>query len=152
MRFTAEISCFETAYDAENGKQRLLQRHFEADEASETVVVAVRGRRSLSVPPGASQRRVSSKRSMQRLTEDELLELYKMSYGGGRKSSKAAQEEEEVRKKMMRKPSRKISREGDYLVIQDRLGCIMSQTGAQQVHERRVLINSDEYNYVVKNM
>ena len=130
MRFTAEISCFETAYDAENGKQRLLQRHFEADEASETVVVAVRGklpcpassshfcssnfpltgRRSLSVPPGASQRRVSSKRSMQRLTEDELLELYKMSYGGGRKSSKAAQEEEEVRKKMMRKPSRKISR------------------------------------------
>ena len=47
---------------------------------------------------------------MQRLTEDELLELYKMSYGGGRKSSKAAQEEEEVRKKMMRKPSRKISR------------------------------------------
>lgn len=44
MRFTAEISCFETAYDAENGKQRLLQRHFEADEASETVVVTVRGK------------------------------------------------------------------------------------------------------------
>merc|ERR1711953_1528361 len=153
MRFTAEISCFETAYDAENGKQRLLQRHFEADEASETVVVAaIRGRRSLSAVPSSSQRRVSSKRSMQRLTEDELLELYKMSYGGGRKSSKAAQEEEEVRKKMMRKPSRKISREGDYLVIQDRLGCIMSQTGAQQVRERRVLINSDEYNYVLKNM
>lgn len=130
MRFTAEISCFETAYDAENGKQRLLQRHFEADEACETVVVTVKGRlsfsikyrlvntkhsifqyigrRSLSVPP--SQRRVSAKRSMQRLTEDELLELYKMSYGGGRKSSKAAQEEEEIRKKLMRKPSRKISR------------------------------------------
>ena len=52
MRFTAEISCFETAYDAENGKQRLLQRHFEADEASETVVVAaIRGKlvSSLSV-------------------------------------------------------------------------------------------------------
>lgn len=105
---------------------------------------------------------------MQRLTEDELLELYKMSYGGGRKSSKAAQEEEEIRKKLMRKPSRKISRwglfsrsaqyilifcrEGDYLVIQDRLGCIMSQTGAQQVRERRVLINSDEYTSVIKNM
>ena len=43
MRFTAEISCFETAYDAENGKQRLLQRHFEADEACETVVVTVKG-------------------------------------------------------------------------------------------------------------
>ena len=68
------------------------------------------GRRSLSAVPSSTQRRVSSKRSMQRLTEDELLELYKMSYGGGRKSSKAAQEEEEVRKKMMRKPSRKISR------------------------------------------
>ena len=109
------------------------------------------GRRSLSVPP-APQRRVSAKRSMQRLSEDELLELYKMSYGGGRKNSRAAQEEEELRRKMMRKPSRKISREGDYLVIQDRLGVLMSQTGAQQVLEKRVLINSNEYNYVLKNM
>ena len=90
---------------------------------------------------------------MQRLTEDELLELYKMSYGGGgRKNSRAAQEEEELKRKMMRKPSRKVSREGDYLVIQDRLGVLMSQTGAQQVREKRVLINSDEYNYVLKNM
>ena len=39
MRFTAEISCFETSYDAENGKQRLLQRHFEADEAAATVTI-----------------------------------------------------------------------------------------------------------------
>jgi len=85
------------------------------------------------------------------LTEDELLELYKMSYGGGSKNSEEEKrKEEELRRKLMRKPSRKISREGDYLVIQDRKGVLMSQTGAQEVEERRVLINSEEYKCFMK--
>ena len=72
---------------------------------------------------------------MSRISEEEMMELYKMSFGGGPpKSSQAAREEEEIRKKLIRKPSRKISREGDYLVVQERLGVMMSQTGAQQVH------------------
>ena len=79
-----------------------------------------------------------------------MMELYKMSFGGLPKSARAAQEEEEIKRKLMRKPSRKISREGDYLVIQDRMGVLMSQTGAQQVSEKRVLINSDEYKDVIK--
>ena len=50
------------------------------------------------------------------MTEDELLELYKMSYGGGSKNSEEEKrKDEELRRKLMRKPSRKISREGDYL-------------------------------------
>ena len=57
-----------------------------------------------------------------------------------------------MRKKMLRKPSRKVSREGDYLLIQERLGVVMSQSGAQQVRERRVLIDSDEYKCVVKEL
>ncbi len=52
----------------------------------------------------------------------------------------------------MRKPSRKISREGDYLVVQERLGVLMSQTGSQQVRECRYLINSDEYKDAIKNL
>ena len=55
-----------------------------------------------------------------------MLELYKMSFGGGDKREKQKREEEELRKKMLRKPSRKISREGDYLVVQERLGVQMS--------------------------
>ena len=81
-----------------------------------------------------------------------MLELYKMSFGGGDKREKQKREEEELRKKMLRKPSRKISREGDYLVVQERLGVLMSQTGAQQVRKNRYLINSDEYKAVVKNL
>ena len=39
-----------------------------------------------------------------------------MSYGGGSKNSEEEKrKEEELRRKLMRKPSRKISREGDYL-------------------------------------
>ena len=41
------------------------------------------------------------------------------------------------------KPSRKISREGNYLVVQERIGVLMSQTGAQQVRKNRYLINSN---------
>lgn len=95
-----------------------------------------------------------AKKSMgSRLTEDEMMELYKMSFGGGSKNSEEERKkEDEMRKKLMRKPSRKISREGDYLVIQDRKGVLMSQTGAQLVEEKRVLINSDEYKDVIKSM
>lgn len=90
---------------------------------------------------------------MSRISEEEMMELYKMSFGGGPpKSSQAAREEEEIRKKLIRKPSRKISREGDYLVVQERLGVMMSQTGAQQVHETRYLINSEEYRNVIKHL
>jgi hypothetical protein len=79
------------------------------------------------------------------------MELYMMSFGG-RTKSQSAQEEEDARRKMTRKPSRKISREGDYLLIQEKLGVLMSQTGAQQVKETRVLIDSDEYHYIIKSM
>ena len=75
-----------------------------------------------------------------------------MSFGGGDRGKEQKREEEELRKKMIRKPSRKVSSEGDYLVVQERLGVLMSQTGAQQVRESRYLINSDEYNCVVKNL
>ena len=67
-----------------------------------------------------SSRRKSGKKSLGRLTEDEMLELYKMSFGGSKNSEEERRKEEEMRRKLMRKPSRKISREGDYLVIQDR--------------------------------
>ena len=49
-----------------------------------------------------------------------------------------------------RKPSRKISREGDFVVIEERRGCRMSQAGTQEVTQERVLINSDEYFYMMK--
>lgn len=151
MKFTAEISCYESriGFEENDEDNQEFERHFESDEATATVTVTVQ-RRASSVAPS---RRVSSKKSLSRISEEEMMELYKMSFGGGPpKSSRAAQEEEEIRKKLMRKPSRKISREGDYLVVQERLGVLMSQTGAQQVRENRYLINSDEYRSIIKSM
>ena len=61
-------------------------------------------------------------------------------------------EEEDLKRKLaaQRKPSRKISREGDFVVIEERRGCRMSQAGTQEVTQERVLINSDEYFYMMK--
>jgi len=153
MRFTAEISCFESRFDDQCNQTQL--RHFETEDIVANITIQRPGqKRSLSVPPasfGSPRKRSGRKSGLSRLTEDELLELYKMSYGGGSKNSEEEKrKEEELRRKLMRKPSRKISREGDYLVIQDRKGVLMSQTGAQEVEERRVLINSEEYKCFMK--
>merc|ERR1712073_67264 len=129
----------------------LQLRHFESDEAEATVKIR-NNRRSFSMPLNQN-RKVSAKKSMSRISEEEMLELYKMSFGGGGgRREEQKREEEELRKKLLRKPSRKVSREGDYLVVKERLGVLMSQTGAQQVRESRYLINSDEYKCVVKNL
>merc|ERR1711971_1241203 len=153
MRFTAEISCFESTFE-NDGLQplghQLSPRHFESEDVEATLSIKSNPRRSISMPPRS--RKVSSKKSMSRISEEEMLELYKMSFGGSDKREKQKREEEELCKKMLRKPSRKISREGDYLVVQERLGVLMSQTGAQQVRESRYLINSDEYKCVVKDL
>lgn len=71
--------------------------------------------------------------------------------GLGTKSDSARREEEEIKKKLaaQRKPSRRISREGDYIVIQERAGIKTSQAGTQTITEERVLINSDEYFYLL---
>merc|ERR1712166_658466 len=103
------------------------------EDAEATVSIQSNPRRSISMPPRS--RKVSSKKSMSRISEEELLELYKMSFGGGgARKEEQKREEEELRKKMI-KPSRKVSRQGDYLIVQERLGVLMSQTGAQQVKE-----------------
>ena len=73
MRFTAEISCFESTFDididdaddASNGED-LQARHFESDEAEATV--SIRSRRSSTSVPRS--RRVSSKKSMSRISEE----------------------------------------------------------------------------------
>jgi len=154
MRFTAEISCFESTFE-NDGLQplghQLSPRHFESEDVEATVSIKSNPRRSISMPPRS--RKVSSKKSMSRISEEEMLELYKMSFGGGgARKEEQKREEEELRKKMTRKPSRKVSRQGDYLIVQERLGVLMSQTGAQQVKESRYLINSDEYNCVCKDL
>ena len=83
------------------------------------------------------------------------MELYRIScmgWSGGSKSESARREEEELARKLaaQRKPSRKISREGDYVVISEKRGVKTSQAGAQEITEERVLINSDEYFYMMQ--
>ena len=99
--------------------------------------------------PGASTSRIRKKRDPT-FTEEEELELCRIGMGLGCGSDERRREEEELRKKMMRKPSRKVSREGSYVLIQEISGIRMTQTGSQQIREERVLIGSDEYNYMLK--
>jgi len=60
-----------------------------------------------------------------------------------RKTSKLDREDELVRM-AMRKASRKVSREGEWLVIREKTGLLTTQNGTQQIRETRVRINEDE--------
>merc|ERR1719167_543730 len=46
--------------------------------------------------------------------------------------------EDELIQKAMRKRSRKVSREGDFLLLVEKNGLLTTQSGVQEVHERRV--------------
>ena len=51
MRFTAEISCFESRYDSKSDHSH--QRHFESEDIEANITIQRPGqKRSLSVPPG----------------------------------------------------------------------------------------------------
>jgi hypothetical protein len=60
-----------------------------------------------------------------------------------RKQSKLEREEELVRM-AMRKSSRKVSRMGEWLIIQERVGLLTTQNGTQQIHEKRIRINEED--------
>merc|ERR1711913_272243 len=46
--------------------------------------------------------------------------------------------EDELIQRAMRKRSRKVSREGDFLLLVEKNGLLTTQSGVQEVHERRV--------------
>merc|ERR1712168_1552376 len=85
-------------------------------------------RRASSVPTGRRPSRTSfsSGRSRRKrdpnFTEEDELELFKLSVmgWGGQGGETAKREEEDIKRKLaaQRKPSRKISREGDFVVIE----------------------------------
>eukprot|EP00088_Acartia_fossae_P064292 TRINITY_DN7908_c0_g1_i3.p1 TRINITY_DN7908_c0_g1~~TRINITY_DN7908_c0_g1_i3.p1 ORF type:complete len:165 (-),score=61.86 TRINITY_DN7908_c0_g1_i3:257-751(-) len=60
-----------------------------------------------------------------------------------RKQSRLQREEELVRM-AMRKSSRKVSRQGEWLVIQEKVGLLTTQNGTQQIHEKRIRINEQD--------
>ena len=45
---------------------------------------------------------------------------------------------------------RKVTRQGDFVVITEKVGLVTSQSGVQLVREERVQINSDDYDRLVK--
>jgi len=60
-----------------------------------------------------------------------------------RKLSKMEREEELVRI-AIRKSSRKVSRQGQWLLIQEKVGLLTTQNGTQQIHEKRIRINEED--------
>jgi len=60
-----------------------------------------------------------------------------------RKLSKMEREEELVRM-AIRKSSRKVSRQGQFLIIQEKVGLLTTQNGTQQIHEKRIRINEED--------
>ena len=164
MRFSAKITTQEDRYDTKTSEcvpTYQLTTGYEMESIQCTVNLRPKGRRATSVPnfrrksglriPGPSSSRTRKKRDPG-FTEEEELELCRiglgLGYGGG--SEEKRKEEEELKKKMMRKPSRKVSREGGFVLIQEISGIKMTQTGSQQIREERVLIDSDEYYYMLK--
>ena len=157
MRFSAQISTEEGRFDPCEGYSSSYEvvLNYQMENVVQTIEIAGPRRRSSSVPARRkiSQRKVSyssgrpRRRRDPNFTEEEELELCRI--GLGVKSDTARREEEELKRKMQRKPSRKVSREGDYVLIQERKGVLMSQAGAQEVIEERVLIGSDEYFYMM---
>jgi len=63
--------------------------------------------------------------------------------GRVRKMSKLEREEELVRQ-AMRKSSRKVSREGEWLVLREKTGLLTTQNGTQQIRETRVRISEGD--------
>ena len=45
---------------------------------------------------------------------------------------------------------RKVTRQGDFVVITEKVGLVTSQSGVQLVREERVHINSEDYDRLVK--
>merc|ERR1712098_541120 len=52
--------------------------------------------------------------------------------------------EEELIQRAMRKKSRKVSREGDFLVFVEKKGVLTTQNGTQQINETRVKIGGKD--------
>lgn len=52
--------------------------------------------------------------------------------------------EEELIQKAMRKKSRKVSREGDFLVFVEKKGILTTQNGTQQITEKRIKLGGEE--------
>ena len=163
MRFSAKITTEEERYESSSTSDCVSMTHFqittgyEMESIQRTINLRPKNRRASSVPNFRrksgllipTKERVRKKRDPT-FTEEEELELCRIGMGMGHGSDERRKEEEELRKKMMRKPSRKVSREGNYVLIQEISGIRMTQTGSQQVREERVLIGSEEYNYMLK--
>ena len=161
MRFSAKITTEEERFDDDSSEAICsfqITTGYEMESIQQTINLRPKNRRASSVPtfkrksglsfPGSSTSRIRKKRDPT-FTEEEELELCRIGMGLGG-SEERRREEEELRKKMMRKPSRKVSREGSYVLIQEISGIRMTQTGSQTIREERVLIGSDEYNYMLK--
>ena len=162
MRFSAKITTEEERFDDSSSESvkitiNQITTGYEMESIQQTINLRPKNRRASSVPtfkrksglalPGSNSR-IRKKRDPT-FTEEEELELCRIGMGLGG-SEERRKEEEELRKKIMRKPSRKVSREGSYVLIQEISGIRMTQTGSQQIREERVLIGSEEYNYMLK--
>merc|ERR1711942_562989 len=66
------------------------------------------------------------------------------------KKMSRVEKEEELIQKAMRKKSRKVSRQGDYVVFTDRKGVLTTQNGTQQIVERRVKLGSHDLEKLVE--
>ena len=138
MRFSAKITTEEERYDTSSTAECVSTTHFqittgyEMESIQRTINLRPKNRRASSVPNFRrksgllipTKERVRKKRDPT-FTEEEELELCRIGMGMGYGSDERRKEEEELRKKMMRKPSRKVSREGNYVLIQIKVSNIL---------------------------
>merc|ERR1711892_855564 len=58
--------------------------------------------------------------------------------------------EEELIQKVMRKKSRKVSRQGDFVIFTEKQGLLTTQNGTQQITERRIKLGSHDLEKLVE--
>jgi len=164
MKFSVEVETESRTYDrvgfSESPSPRHLQWNIKVDihqniliENKENIEVST-PRKKVGIVE-AMPRKESKQFGMETKIGNEDDNLRKRSVaeessGRVRKMSRLEREEELVRQ-AMRKSSRKVSREGEWLVLREKTGLLTTQNGTQQIHERRIKISEGELSRFCEN-
>merc|ERR1711874_473421 len=87
---------------------------------------------------------IMDKNNMNRVTAEKVSKRIASAEPGPVKRMSRIEREEEFIQKAMRKKSRKVSRQGDFVIFTEKQGILTTQNGTQQITERRVKLGSHD--------
>merc|ERR1712106_395226 len=93
------------------------------------------------------------KNSMERVTAEQVskrIAARAVNEPGAVKRVSRMERDEELIQKVMRKKSRKVSRQGDFVIFTEKQGLLTTQNGTQQITERRIKLGSHDLEKLVE--